>query len=96
MVFALQRSSTLRISYDFPKKTTNIATLDLERTAFQGFSELSKTERDLSSPNGIFTDSIGLIRQKNIEFCGLLFHRIVGGGPRLQAKKLSAPPLFTL
>ena len=69
MLFALQRSSILRKSNDFPRKTVNIETLDFERTVFEGFYELSKTERDLSSLNVIFTDGMRVIRQLIIEFC---------------------------
>ena len=38
-------------------------TLDFDWTAFQGFFELSKTKRDLSSPNVILTNGIRVIRQ---------------------------------
>ena len=58
-------------------------TLDFDWTAFQGFFELSKTERDLSSPNVILTNGIRVIRQLKIAFCGFLFRAMAGGGPRL-------------
>ena len=47
----------------------NIETLDFDWTVFEGFYELSKTERDLGSPNVILTDGIRVIRQVTIEFC---------------------------
>ena len=48
-------------------------TLDFDWTVFEGFYELSKTERDLSSLNVIFTDDIRVMRQLIVEFCELLF-----------------------
>ena len=43
--------------------------LDFDWTLFEGFYELSETERDLSSLNVIFTDGMHVIHQLIIEFC---------------------------
>ena len=47
----------------FQGKLCILETLDFERTVLEGFFELSKTERDLSSPNVILTNGIRVIRQ---------------------------------
>ena len=65
--------SIYKKTYDFARKIINLATFDFEKLVLQGFLQLSKTLRDLSSSDHKVSGTIPVIRQKNIAIRELLF-----------------------
>ena len=57
----------------------NLETFDFEKLVLQGFLQLRKILRDLGSSRHKVSSMIPPIRQKNIEFHGILY-RVFDGG----------------